>query len=184
MFNFEFLIERQNWFVEYKSRITSYFKWSVIRNFSGIINIYIAYQMKKILFTLTFLTFLISCNEELNLGNGFYLKSIRTENPPDFFEKYCYSTDLYFNNYRIDEASSVNISTSGRYAVFGSSTVGGIILFDNTNYKKYRVANGISPNVFSWDTRNNMFFMSYFENGNQSKIDTIIIRNLNEIISE
>ena len=72
-------------------------------------------------------------------GHGFTVVSVRQENPPEHWEAYRTFCELYFHKTKIDEASPVFVSPSGRYAVYESDTLGGVVLYDAQQMKRFRV---------------------------------------------
>jgi hypothetical protein len=147
--------------------------------------------MKKAVFAL--ILFLIGCSSnkprtfvvqgmteglKRDWGHEFYTIDVYTELPAGHWEKYYWSRDLYFQKEKIDEASSADISPSGRFAVYESRIHGGIILFDVKNHKKYQVVKGTVPTVEEWGKDEESFVLRYYLTGNETRTIRINISEL------
>jgi hypothetical protein len=92
-----------------------------------------------------------------DLGHDFFI----SEPDSPVISGYVPPKSLFYENKKIDEVDDINISPSGRYAVY-NKWGGVIVLFDTKDSKKYLICKGGSPKVNSWGEEEESFILKYF----------------------
>jgi hypothetical protein len=127
----------------------------------------------------------VEYGEVRQLGYGFSVVDVMTENPPDFWEEYRHSQELRFRNIRIDEVDRVEISPSGQYALYGCGRRGSIIVFDAKDNKKLIAQErGTSPSVKQWSDDESSVTFEYYVSGNTKETITVKISELSPLPKE
>jgi hypothetical protein len=112
-------------------------------------------------------------------GHHFYTIDRRVEMPPTHWEKYCWYRDFYYRRFKIEETGDIEISPSGRYALFGSDSLGGIFIFDSKSFYKYKVLDsGTGPTESIWNKHEDTALVTYYVDGNTTDSILLVLRNL------
>jgi hypothetical protein len=115
----------------------------------------------------------------LDFGHGFRAVMVSSENPPEVSERVRIRYDLFYRHQKIDESSYVDISPSGRFAVYESSFHSGIVLFDSRGKNIYRVVEyGTVPTVTAWGDEEEYFVVTYYVDGDTTNTERVPILGL------
>ena len=118
-------------------------------------------------------------------GGGFYTVDVPVKNPPGVWEAYRWTRHLYYKGKFLDEGDIPSVSPSGRFAVYESTTHGGIVLFDTASSTSFRVLeHGTVPSVDAWGSDEKSFRVHYYPSGNESRTILVNVRDLKPIEAE